>query len=435
MSRLIKRDCYLNKIISCKEDGQVKVITGIRRCGKSVLLFDLYKDYLLENGVKEEQIITFKLDVLSDAKYRNPITLNDEVHSRVDSKKKQYYLFIDEVQMSREVDNPYDKGGDKLTIYDMLNDLKNIDNLDVYVTGSNSKMLSSDIATEFRGRYDEIRVHPLSFKEFYSYYKGDKNEAFNEYAYYGGMPYCVKKKTDEEKVKYLTDLFNEVYIKDIVERKKIQRIDVLEAIINLLSSSIGSLTNPTRLTDSINSNLKLSKDNIVSNNTITSYISYLKDAFMFSEAKRYDVKGKNYLSFPMKYYSEDIGLRNARTGFRQIEMTHIMENIIYNELIIRGYEVDVGVIYTNDRNSKGSYTKKAREIDFVCKKGNKKYYVQSAYAMETNEKSESERLPLIKVDDSFTKIIVRHDIPKQFYDEAGILNINIIDFLLSDDVM
>lgn len=435
MSNKIKRDRYLNKLIACKEDGQVKVITGIRRCGKSVLLFDLYKDYLLKNGVQKEQLITFKLDKMSGVKYRNPLLLNAEVHNKVDGNNKQYYLFVDEIQMSDEVENPYNPSGKKLTIYDMLNDLKDIDNLDVYVTGSNSKMLSKDIATEFRGRYDEIRIHPFSFKEFYSYFGGDERKAFDEYAYYGGMPLCVTKNNDEEKMDYLKSLFEETYIKDIVERMKIQRVDVLNGIVDLLSSSIGSLTNPTRLTDSINSIMKLNKNNRVSNTTITNYISYLKDAFMFSEAKRYDVKGKNYLDYPMKYYSEDIGLRNARTGFRQIEITHIMENIIYNELIIRGYSVDVGVIYTNDKNANGSHSKKAREIDFVCTKGNRKYYVQSAYAMETEEKQESERLPLIKVDDSFTKIIVRHDIPKQYYDESGILNINIIDFLLSEDVM
>lgn len=431
----INRNDYLRKIIDYKDDGQIKVITGIRRCGKSYLLFTLYQRFLLAYGVEKNQIITFELDQMKDVAYRNPVKLYNKVHEIIDGQSKRFYLFIDEVQMSREVDNPFDEGGDKLNIYDLLNDLKNINNLDVYVTGSNSKMLSSDIATQFRGRYDEIKVHPLSFKEYYSAVGGSKSEAFDDYLYYGGMPYALNRTKVEDKVNYLDSLFKETYIKDIIERKRVERMDVLEAMIDLLSSSIGSLTNPTKLADSLNSMHKFSKGERVSQITVNNYLGYLKESFLFSEAKRYDVKGKDYLDYPMKYYSEDIGLRNARTGFRQIEMTRIMENVIYNELIIRGYSVDVGILYVNEKNKTGTYSKKAKEIDFVCTKGNRKYYVQSAYAIETEEKLESEKLALTKINDSFSKIIIRHDIPKQFYDDSGILNINVIDFLLSDDVM
>lgn len=430
----IKRDLYLNKIISSANDGRVKVITGIRRCGKSYLLFHLYKNFLLKKGVKKSHIITFELDQMKDAKYRNPLLLAEYVHSLVDNKKGEYYLFIDEIQMAREVENPYDLDGDKLSIYDLLNDMKNIPNLDVYVTGSNSKMLSSDIRTEFRGRSDEIRVMPLSFREYYEYVKGDKQEAFNNYAYYGGMPESLSKKDATSKMDYLANLFDEVYLKDIVEHKGIKRIEVLEGIINLLSSAIGSLTNPLNITNTINSKMKLSKGDIVSNTTVINYISYLEDAFMFNKAERFDVKGKEYLDSPLKYYCVDIGLRNARTGFRQIEMTHINENIIYNELLTRGYKVDVGVVYTNEKNKNGNYIKKAKEIDFVCKKGNMQCYIQSAYAMIDEDKKEAELLPLKKVQDSFKKIIIRNDIPKHFYDDNGFLNINIIDFLLNDEM-
>ena len=382
---IIKRDVYLQQLISYRFDGLVKVITGIRRCGKSFLLKNLYREWLLKNGVKDEQIITVELDLAKDIKYRNPLLLSSYIREKVENSKDEYYLFVDEIQMSDEVANPYNTDGKKITFYDALNDLRNLENLDVYVTGSNSKMLSSDILTEFRGRSDEIRVHPLSFKEYYSAVGGNKNEAFEEYAFYGGMPLILSRPNDTAKMNYLKSLFSEVYIKDIVERKRIDRQDVLEQIINLLCSSVGSLTNPTKIANTLKSTQGIS----VSSNTIRAYIGHLEDAFLFSESKRYDVKGKAYFDSPNKYYSEDIGLRNARIGFRQQEMTHIMENIIYNELIIRQFSVDVGVVYSRCTNENGSSVRAPREIDFVVNSGGKRAYIQSAYAMPTEEKAEA----------------------------------------------
>ena len=326
----IKRDRYLNRIISFMWDGQVKVITGIRRCGKSYLLRNLFRDYLLGQGVQEDHILSFELDLARDIRFRNPLELAKAVRELVEGKGEQFYLFVDEIQMSDEVANPYNADGRKITFYDALNDLKSISNLDIYVTGSNSKMLSSDILTEFRGRSDEIRVHPLSFAEYYSAAGGDKSDAFDAYAFFGGMPLILSRPTDSAKMTYLTSLFSEVYLKDIVERKHIQREDVLSSILDLLCSSIGSLTNPTRVADTINTKQKRAGENVVALNTVKSYMDHLSDAFLFTECKRWDVKGKSYFDYPNKYYCEDIGLRNARIGFRQQEMTHIMENILYN---------------------------------------------------------------------------------------------------------
>ena len=423
------------KIDCCQHDGQIKVITGLRRCGKSFLLFHLFKNYLLKNGIDNQQIITFELDQMKDIQYRNPIELSKKIHSIVDNTTQQYYLFIDEVQMSDEVNNPYNPKGKKISFYDMLNDLKELSNLDIYVTGSNSKMLSNDILTEFRGRSDEIKIHPFSFSEYYSFVGGDKEEAFDNYSFYGGMPFLLTKQDETSKIEYLENLFKEVYIRDIVERKHIEREDILSSIIDLLCSSVGSLTNPSKITKAINSKQQRSGKDIVYLPTINKYIDFLEDSFLFKEALRFDVKGKSYLDFPKKYYCEDIGLRNARTGFRQIEMPHIMENILYNELIIRGFKIDVGVVYENIKTEKGNYRKVAREIDFIIQKGMKKYYIQSAYAMENEEKVYSESRSLNITGDSFPKIIVRRDIRKRFYDENGILNIGLIDFLLSDNVL
>ena len=427
----IKRDSYLQQLISYRFDGLVKVITGIRRCGKSYLLKKIYRDYLLQNGVKEGQIITVELDLAKDIKYRNPLTLSSYVREKVEGSKEEYYLFIDEIQMSDEVKNPFNADGRKITFYDALNDLRSLSNLDVYVTGSNSRMLSSDILTEFRGRSDEIRVHPLSFAEYYSAVGGDKNEAFDEYAFYGGMPLILSRPNDAAKMNYLKSLFSEVYIKDIVERKKIERQDVLEQILDLLCSSIGSLTNPSRIANTLNSKQGCA----VSGNTIRAYIGHLEDAFLFSESKRYDLKGKSYFDSPNKYYSEDIGLRNARIGFRQQEMTHIMENIIYNELAIRQLSVDVGVVYARTLNDNGSSVRVPREIDFVVNSGGKRTYIQSAYAMPTEEKAETEIRPFTLIGDSFPKIVVRRDIGKRWYDDNGILHINLIDFLLDKELI
>ena len=427
----IKRDSYLQQLISYRFDGLVKVITGIRRCGKSYLLKNIYKEYLLQDGVKEEQIIVIELDLAKDIKYRNPLILSQHVRETVEKSKEEFYLFVDEIQMSDEVSNPYNEEGKKITFYDALNDLRSLSNLDVYVTGSNSKMLSSDILTEFRGRSDEIRVHPLSFAEYYSAVGGDKNEAFDDYAFYGGMPLILSRPNDAAKMTYLKSLFTEVYIKDIVERKKIERQDVLEQILDLLCSSIGSLTNPTKIADTLRSKQTVG----VAANTIRSYIMHLEDAFLISESKRYDVKGKSYFDSPNKYYSEDIGLRNARIGFRQQEMTHIMENIIYNELMIRQFFVDVGVVFARTINQNGNSVRTPREIDFVVSSGGKKTYIQSAYSIPTEEKAEAELRPFALIGDSFPKIVVRKDIGKRWYDDNGILNINLIDFLLDKELL
>ena len=427
----IQRDSYLNQLISYRFDGLVKVITGIRRCGKSYLLKKLYKDYLLNHQVKEEQIISIELDLAKDIQFRDPLHLSSFVREKLSGTTEEHYLFIDEIQMSDEVPNPYNPEGKKISFYDALNDLRSIPNLDVYVTGSNSKMLSSDILTEFRGRSDEIRVHPLSFSEYYSAVGGDKNEAFDDYAFYGGMPLILSRPNELAKMNYLKSLFSEVYIKDIVERKKIERQDILEQILDLLCSSIGSLTNPAKLANTLQSKQGIS----VSPNTIRAYIGHLEDAFLFSESKRYDVKGKAYFDSPNKYYSEDIGLRNARIGFRQQEMTHIMENILYNELMVRQFSVDVGVVYAREKNEKGNSVRTACEIDFVVNSGGKRTYIQSAYAMPTEEKTEIELRPFSLTDDSFPKVLVRRDIGKRWYDDYGVLHINLIDFLLDKTVI
>ena len=340
----IKRDIYLNRIISYMWNGQVKVITGIRRCGKSYLLRTIFKRWLLEQGVAEDHILSYELDLAKDIRYRNPLELAKAVRERVEGQPDRWYLFVDEIQMSDEVPNPYNPDGKKITFYDALNDLKSLDNLDIYVTGSNSRMLSSDILTEFRGRSDEIRVHPLRFAEYYAAVGGDKAEAFEDYAFFGGMPLILSRPDDTAKMNYLKSLFSEVYLKDIVERKKIRREDVLGATLDLLCSSVGSLTNPNNIANALNSRQKRAGENTVAANTVTAYIGHLSDAYLFEECRRYDVKGKDYFDYPNKYYCDDIGLRNARTGFRQQEMTHIMENILYNELRVRGCEVDIGIV-------------------------------------------------------------------------------------------
>lgn len=424
---IIQREQYLNQLKDFMWNGQIKVITGIRRCGKSFLLKTLFREYLHSTGVSEDEIMTIELDLSKDIKYRNPLELTNIVREFVKDNDTKYYLFVDEIQMSDEVANPYNPEGAKITFYDALNELKSIDNLDVYVTGSNSKMLSSDILTQFRGRSDEIRVHPLSFAEYMSAVDIDKYDAFEDYAFYGGLPLILSRPSDTAKMNYLTSLFEEVYIKDIIERKKVKKPEILSQVLDLLCSSIGSLTNPTKITNTIKS-----KENIsLSQNTIASYIDHLEDAFLFSESKRYDVKGKSYFDYPNKYYCEDLGLRNARIGFRQQEMTHIMENIIYNELIIRGFKVDVGVVFKRDK--KDNYIQK--EIDFIATKGSKKVYIQSAFALETEEKREAELESLNLANDSFPKIIVRKDIRKSWYDDNGIFNISVIDFLLDKNII
>lgn len=429
--KTIQRDRYLKQLIDYSWDGQVKVITGIRRSGKSYLLKEIYKNYLLSLGTPEENIIFISLEEMRFIKYRNPIYLAEYVRKKVIGNGK-YYLFVDEIQMSDEVPNPYDENGKRITFYDAINDLKEIENLDVYVTGSNSKMLSKDVLTEFRGRSDEIRMHPLSFSEYYSYVGGDKRNAFEDYAFYGGLPLVLSKPNEKAKMGYLKTLFDELYFKDIVERKRIAHEDVLSDITDWLCSSVGSLTNYSRIANSINSARKRSGKELVSLNTVKSYIDYLDDAFIVHESKRYDVKGALYLSYPSKYYFEDVGLRNARIGFRQQEMTHIMENIVYNELVSRGYSVDVGVVYKNTKDKNGKSERSQKEIDFIAILGGKKIYVQSAFAIENEDKKDSEYAPLNLTGDSFSKIVVRNDVMKSWYDDNGVLTINVIDFLLGE---
>ena len=431
----IRRDKYLATIVSYMWDGQVKVITGIRRCGKSYLLRNIFLDYLLAQGVKKEQILSFELDLAKDIRYRNPLELAKTVRERVEGQPDQYYLFVDEIQLSDEVPNPYNPAGKTITFYDALNDMNALPNLDIYVTGSNSKMLSSDILTEFRGRSDEIRVHPLSFAEYYAAVGGEKEEAFEDYAFYGGMPLILSRPDDTAKMDYLKSLFSEVYLKDIVERKKVKREDVLSATLDLLCSSVGSLTNPNNIANTLNTKQKLAGEDTVAPNTVKSYIAHLSDAYLFEECRRYDVKGKDYFDFPNKYYCSDLGLRNARIGFRQQEMTHIMENIVYNELRVRGCEVDIGIVYSSEKNKSGQLAQVPREIDFVATRGSKKTYIQSAYALGTEEKILTENKPFGITGDSLPKIIVRHDIHKRWYDDHGVLNIGIIDFLLDDTIV
>ena len=370
---VIKRESYLQKLISKKENGMIKIITGIRRCGKSYLLFNLYRDYLLSIGVKEENINMLALDDVENKEYRDALAMSKYIRSKTVNKTQMYYVFIDEIQYAVKKEEL--KSEEPLPLYGALNGFLHLGNVDVYVTGSNSKLLSKDVMTEFRGRGDEIRVHPLTFKEYYDYVGGDKADAYDEYSIYGGLPYTLSLQSVEEKAKYLIDLFNEVYFKDISERYNIELPEVMQLLADDLCSSIGSLVNSNKIANT----LQTVKNVKVSSQTIANYLEYLQEAFLFSSARRYDVKGKKYFSYPSKFYCEDLGLRNARLNYRQYEETHIMENIIYNELIARGYSVDVGVIEVNDNGSR-----KQCEIDFVVNRGMDRYYIQSAYNMSDN---------------------------------------------------
>ena len=418
---MIKRDYYLNRMIHHMWNGEVKVITGIRRCGKSVLLFDLFYEYLLSQEVQEDHIIKIELDQRRYYKFRNPITLCEYVEDLVSGKKdEKFYLFIDEVQLTTKIIDK-ENGGIEVSIYDMLNELKAYKNLDVYVTGSNSKGLSKDIATEFRGRATQIHVFPLSFEEFYSHVGGDERKALDIYTLYGGMP-CLLALTDEkDKKDYLSSLCSELYVKDIVERNGIEREDILNDILDFLASQISSLTNPTNIANALTS----IKNEKVNSTLVSNYMQHIIDSFLISMAKRYDIKGKTYFKYPNKYYYTDIGLRNARLNYRQYDPGHIMENIIYNELLRRGYSVDVGVV--TDRTGGANVQK---EIDFVVNDADKKIYIQSALQMDTDKKESSELASLILTKDFFKKIIVRMDIPHNFYDDNGIFHCNLIDLLL-----
>ena len=418
---MIKRDYYLNRMIHHMWNGEVKVITGIRRCGKSVLLFDLFYEYLLSQEVQEDHIIKIELDQRRYYKFRNPITLCEYVEDLVSGKKdEKFYLFIDEVQLTTKIIDK-ENGGIEVSIYDMLNELKAYKNLDVYVTGSNSKGLSKDIATEFRGRATQIHVFPLSFEEFYSHVGGDERKALDIYTLYGGMPRLLALTDEKDKKDYLSSLCSELYVKDIVERNGIEREDILNDILDFLASQISSLTNPTNIANALTS----IKNEKVNSTLVSNYVQHIIDSFLISMAKRYDIKGKTYFKYPNKYYYTDIGLRNARLNYRQYDPGHIMENIIYNELLRRGYSVDVGVV--TDRTGGANVQK---EIDFVVNDADKKIYIQSAFQMDTDKKESSELASLILTKDFFKKVIVRMDIPHNFYDDNGIFHCNLIDLLL-----
>lgn len=418
---MVKRDFYMHRLIHSMWNGEIKVITGIRRCGKSVLLFDLFFEYLLSRKVPEDHILKIELDQRRYYKFRNPITLCEYVESIVRNRMdEKFYLLIDEVQLTTKVVDK-ENGGIEVTIYDMLNELKAYKNLDVYVTGSNSKGLSKDVATEFRGRATQIHVFPLSFAEFYSAVGGDERKALDAYMLYGGMPRLLALEDDKDKKDYLTSLYSELYVKDIVERNGIEREDILNDLLDFLASQISSLTNPTNIANAISS-IKKEKVNPA---MVSNYVQYIIDSFLVSMAKRYDVKGKTYFKYPNKYYYTDIGLRNARLNYRQYDPGHIMENIIYNELLRRGYSVDVGVVCDRAYGNKVQ-----KEIDFVVNDADKKIYIQSAFRMDTEKKESSELASLMLTKDFFKKIIVRMDVPHNFYDDNGIFHCNLIDLLL-----
>lgn len=411
----IKREHYLNMLIKRINNGRIKIITGIRRCGKSYLLNHIFKNYLLENGVLEDHIISLDLDYIENIKYHDPNTLFEYVMSKRKD-NMQYYVLLDEIQEVNEFER-------------VLNSFLGKGNLDVYVSGSNSKFLSNDIKTEFRGRGDEVRVYPLSFKEFYQASTISDDKKWNEYLMYGGMPYVLSLDTDIDKSKYLKDLFENTYLKDILERNRIYKNDILDKTISILASAIGSLTNPKKIADTfVSQGIKE-----VSNKTISIYIDYLLDSFMINKAERYDVKGRKYISTPVKYYFIDVGLRNAKLNFRQIEQSHLMENVIYNELLFRGYNVDVGIVEQFYKDIEGKTNKNKLEIDFVCNQGDKRYYIQSALNIDDEDKRNQEIRPLLNVKDFFKKIIVVKDNIVPYHNENGILIIGIKDFLLNEN--
>ena len=410
----IKRDIYLQKLINRMHNGMIKVITGIRRSGKSYLLFTIFRNYLKAQGVEDDHIIAIELDVLENEQYREPHTLLEYIKSRM-TDDGDYYIFLDEVQLLPAFES-------------VLNSFLHMRNVDVYVTVSNSKFLSKDVITEFRGRGDEVHVYPVSFKEYMEVFDGDKYEGWSSYVSFGGLPLTVTMATDEQRMEYLTRLFEETYIKDIIERHHIEKIQEINDLINVLASGIGSLTNASK----IEATFKSVIGSDISLNTIRSYIDYLKDAFIVNEVKRYDVKGRKYIGTPLKYYFEDVGLRNARLGFRQVEETHLMENIIYNELRVRGYRVDVGVVVKRDRTKEGVQEKKQLEVDFVANMGSKRYYIQSAFSLQDTDKRAQEKASLINVKDSFKKIIIVKDVVKPFHDNDGVLTMSVYDFLLNE---
>ena len=430
---IIKRDRYLQKLIAKKDNGMIKIITGIRRCGKSFLLFNLYHEYLNSVGIDDGHIIELALDEVMNARYRNPMELDAYIRSKVKDSSQRYYIFIDEIQMTVSIPNPYinDKSA-RIGFVDVLLGLMKIRNADIYVTGSNSRMLSSDIMTEFRGRGDEIRVSPLTYGEFYSAFEGDKRHAWREYYTYGGMPLILSQKSHEEKSKYLKDLFAKTYVTDVLEHNRIANDQsVLEDLLNVVSSSVGSLTNPTKLSNTF----KSVKHTQISSNTISKYLDFFIDAFIMRKAQRYDIKGKRYINSLMKYYFTDVGLRNARLNFRQQEENHIMENVIFNELAAREFDVDVGVVEYNHLDEKGKKVRTQLEVDFVANNGSRRYYIQSAFLIDSEEKRKQEINSLMRVPDSFRKIVVVRDDILPWHDDNGILYVGIEQFLLDERIM
>ena len=427
------REQYLKEIISKKDNGRIKIITGLRRSGKLVLLFQLYREWLLGEGVKEDQIIALALDILENARYRNPLELDKYVRDHMVDPKKRYYIFIDEIQFVSEIQNPYvDNEDAKITFIDVILGFMHMDNADVYVTGSNSKMLSSDILTQFRDRGDEIRVYPLSFTEFYNEYEGDKRGAWQDYYTYGGMPLATSLESHEEKSRYLKDLFDRTYIKDVLERHEIKNdTEVLDILLDVLASGIGSLTNPSKLANTFKSERQIG----IGSETIEKYIGYFEESFLIEKAVRYDVKGRKYIGTPAKYYYTDLGLCNARLGFRQLEETHIMENVLYNDLIRRGMNVDVGVVEYNTKDADGKKIRKQLEVDFVVNQGGKRFYIQSALSIADPDKKEQEIESLKRIPDFFSKMVVVRDYLKPWQDENGITYVGIEQFLLNEELL
>lgn len=429
----VQRPRYLNQLIDKKNNGRVKIITGIRRCGKSYLLFELYRKYLIDSGVNENQIIMIALDTLQNIKYRNPIELDLYLRKKMNEAGSEYYIFLDEIQFVEEIQNPYlNSRGSKITFVDLVIGLMKMPNVDVYITGSNSKMLSTDVLTQFRDRGDEIRVYPFSFSEFCSCYKGDSRMAFDEYCLYGGMPLSVDLPDYEAKSRYLKGMFTGIYIKDVLERNKISKDhSIMEDLLDVVSSSIGSLSNPTKI-----ANTFISEKNIkISQFTVSNYLEYFIDAFLIEKARRFDVKGRKYISSPYKYYFSDIGLRNARLNFRQDEINHIMENVIYNELRMRRLNVDVGIVEYHYRDDRGKFVRKNLEVDFVVNRGSNRYYIQSALHVDTPEKRMQETESLRRTGDSFKKIVVVKNPMIPRYDDDGILYVGVEQFLLDESFL
>ena len=417
MKMEIRRDTYLNELISKRHNGLIKVITGVRRCGKSYLLFDLFREYLRKSQIPDDHIIEMAFDAYENKKYRDPEIFFPYLAERIND-QDQYYVLLDEVQLLGDFES-------------ILNSLVRRKNVDVYVTGSNAKFLSKDIITEFRGRGDEVHMYPLTFAEFMSVYEGEKANGWRDYVLYGGIPLVLTFTTPDQKGDFLKSLLEETYISDIIGRNNVRNKAELEELLNILSSSIGSLTNPSKLS----ATFKSVKHTTISKVTIKRYIDYLEDAFLIDSAIRYDIKGKKYIDTPSKYYFTDLGLRNARLNYRQVEETHAMENIIFNELKVRGYNVDVGVVVMNETDPAGKKIRKQLEIDFVCNKGSKRYYIQSAFAMQDEKKMQQEQRSLVNTGDGFKKIIITKDAIAPLYNEEGVLVMSVFDFLLNPDSM